>query len=156
VQRIPSGPEAPQPQQQAGYMYATFLTCTLNFFLATRDGPYMSPESSDACRSLRFSAQAEQALWLPRICGERRFSSSTPIISRPPAVLANATSDLRIGLGEDAPRLNSSVLPSSRAIKSVMELLILYSLFKSIIHAFPHGVKTLRKKLFYPPHLIPR
>ncbi len=45
MQRIPSGPEATQLQQKAGYMYATFLTCTSNFILATRDGPYMSPIS---------------------------------------------------------------------------------------------------------------
>jgi len=41
VREFPSGPEAMRPQLKAGYMRASYLCSQLNFFLATRDGPYM-------------------------------------------------------------------------------------------------------------------
>jgi len=43
---FPSGPEAKKPQQQAGYMCATFPLLPTQFILAKRSGPYMDQTTS--------------------------------------------------------------------------------------------------------------
>jgi len=61
VREFPSGPEAIKPQQQAGYMRATSLCRRWNFFLATRDGPYMRSSAPSVVNVLTRFPYALQA-----------------------------------------------------------------------------------------------